>query len=87
MGASIYMAGTYENESAGARTQDLRLKRPLLYQLSYTPIGRYIYTTNRTTLQGNSCNTVEKRTEINRRENNTIDFHNAATIIWVWAGT
>jgi len=38
-------------------------------------------------LQGNSCNTVEKRTEINRRENNTIDFHNAATIIWVWAGT
>ena len=25
------------NESAGTRTQDLRLKRPLLYQLSYTP--------------------------------------------------
>jgi len=25
------------NESVGARTQDLRLKRPLLYQLSYTP--------------------------------------------------
>ncbi len=25
------------NESAGARTQDLRLKKPLLYQLSYTP--------------------------------------------------
>jgi len=38
-------------------------------------------------LQGNSCNTVEKRTEINRRENNTIDFHNAAAIILVWAGT
>ena len=26
-----------KNESVGARTQDLRLKRPLLYQLSYTP--------------------------------------------------
>ena len=25
------------NESAGTRTQDLRLKRPLLYLLSYTP--------------------------------------------------
>jgi hypothetical protein len=24
------------NEGVGARTQDLRLKRPLLYQLSYT---------------------------------------------------
>ena len=28
------------NESVGARTQDLRLKRPLLYQLSYTPEKR-----------------------------------------------
>ncbi len=27
----------FVNESAGARTQDLRLKKPLLYQLSYTP--------------------------------------------------
>ena len=26
-----------KNESVGTRTQDLRLKRPLLYQLSYTP--------------------------------------------------
>jgi hypothetical protein len=25
-----------ENEGAGARTQDLRIKSPLLYQLSYT---------------------------------------------------
>ena len=28
-----------ESESAGIRTQDLRLKRPLLYRLSYTPTG------------------------------------------------
>ena len=29
--------GIIKNESVGARTQDLRLKRALLYQLSYTP--------------------------------------------------
>ena len=29
--------GINKNESAGTRTQDLRLKRPLLYRLSYTP--------------------------------------------------
>jgi hypothetical protein len=34
---SIYGQWLYKNESAGTRTQDLRLKRPLLYQLSYTP--------------------------------------------------
>ena len=26
-----------ESENAGARTQDLRIKSPLLYQLSYVP--------------------------------------------------
>ena len=26
-----------QNENAGARTQDLRIKSPLLYQLSYVP--------------------------------------------------
>ncbi len=26
-----------KNESVGARTRDLRIKSPLLYQLSYTP--------------------------------------------------
>ncbi len=30
-----------KNEGAGTRTQDPRLKRPLLYQLSYTPIFHY----------------------------------------------
>ena len=33
---STYIYDTYNNEGVGARTQDLRLKRPLLYQLSYT---------------------------------------------------
>lgn len=28
------------NESVGTRTQDLRLKRPLLYRLSYTPASK-----------------------------------------------
>jgi hypothetical protein len=32
---SLLCAGK-ENEGAGARTQDLRIKSPLLYQLSYT---------------------------------------------------
>ncbi len=27
-----------ENEIAGARTRDLRIKSPLLYQLSYNPL-------------------------------------------------
>ena len=27
-----------QNESVGARTRDLRIKSPLLYQLSYTPM-------------------------------------------------
>ena len=43
--ASTFRFDSYINESAGTRTQDLRLKRPLLYQLSYTPnilvIGYY----------------------------------------------
>ena len=32
-----------QNEGVGARTQDLRLKRPLLYQLSYTSEQRIQY--------------------------------------------
>ena len=34
--AGLTAAKRIKNEGVGARTQDLRLKRPLLYQLSYT---------------------------------------------------
>ena len=53
-----------KNESVGTRTQDLRLKRPLLYLLSYTPMrlsGLVIYLLSIDTVNPAAAKTQKKR--------------------------
>jgi hypothetical protein len=61
------------DEGGGTRTHDLGIKSPLLYQLSYAPVGRMLFDLNDLRHRWHRCLVQDEQHVMSRRCLATVD--------------